>query len=258
MALFNVFRRLMCPSVGPLLHSYSSAAATAARSRSNPDARLFISRIRLCDIRSIQLGNASRSLCLRMRLNSRARICASAISGDISTRCSTKARLKRARLLMPDSPPLIPKLELGTALRICDARTEFLIGACRFVDLADRLAQAGMPGIMESLDRRCHIRKHMPAIGNLNGRRRALPRAVSICAGAIAANELHSGVLLEPGRQRRRFPVRKEINRRAPLKVHQNRAVTLPFVLRPVINSDDFWGGRRWQLHLAHRLNERV
>ncbi len=92
MALFNVFRRLMCPSVGPLLHSYSRAAATAARSRSNPAARLFISRIRLCDIRSIQLGNASRSLCLRMRLNSRARICASAISGDISIRYSTKAR----------------------------------------------------------------------------------------------------------------------------------------------------------------------
>jgi hypothetical protein len=63
MALFNVFRRLMCPSVGPLLHSYSTAAATAARSRSNPAARLFISRIWLCDIRSIQLGNASRSLC---------------------------------------------------------------------------------------------------------------------------------------------------------------------------------------------------
>jgi hypothetical protein len=35
---------------------------------------------------------------------------------------------------------------------------EFLGGACRFVDSADRLAQAGMLGIKESLDRRCHIR----------------------------------------------------------------------------------------------------
>jgi hypothetical protein len=128
--------------------------------------------------------------------------------------------MKRVRLFMPGSPPLVPKLELGRALCICDARTEFLVSACLFVDSADRLTQAGMLGIKESLDRRCHIRKHMPAIGNLNGRRRALPRAVSIGAGAIAANELHSGILLEPSRQRRRFPIRKEINRRAPLKIH--------------------------------------
>jgi hypothetical protein len=100
-----------------------------------------------------------------------------------------------------------------------------------------------MLGIEETLDRCCHIRKHMPAIGNLNGRRRALPRAGSLCAGAIAANELHSWTLLEPGCQRRRFSVRKEINRRAPLKVHQNRAVTLPFALRPVIDSDDCGSG---------------
>src|SRR5262245_20674485 len=33
MALFNVFRRLMCTSVGPLLHSYSRAAATVHHSR---------------------------------------------------------------------------------------------------------------------------------------------------------------------------------------------------------------------------------
>jgi hypothetical protein len=92
MDLFNVFRRLMWPSVGPLLHSYANAATTAARSRSIPAARLFISGIRLCDARSIQPGKAAWSLCLRMRLNSRARICASAITGDISTKCSTKAR----------------------------------------------------------------------------------------------------------------------------------------------------------------------
>src|SRR5262249_23987540 len=71
-------------------------------------------------------------------------------------------------------------------------------------------------------------------------------------------NEFHSGILLEPSRQRRRFPVRKEINRGAPHKVHQNRAVTLPFVLRPVIDSDDFWSGGRWQLKLANPLNDCV
>src|SRR5262245_8982151 len=97
--------------------------------------------------------------------------------------------------------------------------------------------------IEESLDGLSHILVEMPAIGDLNGRRSALPRAVSICAGTIAANEFHSGILFEPGRQRRRFTIRKEINRRASLKVHQNRAVTLPFMLRPVIDSDDSWSG---------------
>src|SRR5215470_1842660 len=72
-------------------------------------------------------------------------------------------------ILAQRAPPLVPKLELGRALHICDARTEFLGGACRFVDSADRLAQAGMLGIKESLDRCCHIRNQMPAIGNLNG-----------------------------------------------------------------------------------------
>jgi hypothetical protein len=66
--------------------------------------------------------------------------------------------MKRVRLLMPGSPPLVPKLELGRALHICDARTKFLGGACRFVDSAGRLAQAGMLGIkvvMRSQKIRC-------------------------------------------------------------------------------------------------------
>ena len=82
-----------CQTNPPKVHD---PAKTLILNKSNfalPYMALFnISRIRLCDIRSIQLGNASRSLCLRMRLNSRARICASAISGDISTRYSTKVR----------------------------------------------------------------------------------------------------------------------------------------------------------------------
>src|SRR5262249_49733892 len=96
-------------------------------------------------------------------------------------------------------------------LSIWKARAEFFGGFGRFVDSADRLAQARMLGIQKSLDRRCHIRKHMPAIGNLNCRRSALLRAVSVCASAIATNELHSGILFEPCRQRGRFAIWKEI-----------------------------------------------
>src|SRR5262249_51091414 len=156
--------------------------------------------------------------------------------------------MKPLHLLVPGSPPFVPKLDLGRALGVRDASAGLLSGACRIVDSANRLAQARVLSVEESLDRICHIRAQVPTIGNLTRRRSALPSALCICAGAITANELHSGILLEPGRQRRRFPVREEINRRAPLKVHQNRAVTLPFVLRPVIDSDGFWSGGCWQL----------
>src|SRR5262245_51511049 len=98
----------------------------------------------------------------------------------------------------------------------------------------------------------------MPAVCDLNGRRRALPRALGIGAGSVTADQFNTGMLLEPVCQRRRFAVRKQINCRAPLEIYQDRAVTLPFVLRPIINSDDFWGGRRWQLNLANPLNERI
>src|SRR5262245_42190970 len=98
----------------------------------------------------------------------------------------------------------------------------------------------------------------MPAVCDLNGRRRALPRALGIGAGSVTADQFNTGMLLEPVCQRRRFAVRKQINCRAPLEIYQDRAVALPFVLRPVIDSDDFWGGRRWQLHLANPPNERI
>src|SRR5215471_17392769 len=164
--------------------------------------------------------------------------------------------MKRLHLFVPGSPPFVPKLDFGRALGVRDASAWLLSGAYRIVDSAHRLAQERVLGVEESLDRICHIRAQVPTVGNLNCQRSALPRALSVCAGAIAANELHSGILLEPSRQRRCFSVRKEINSRAPLKVHQNRAVTLSFMFRPIIDSDDSWSGRRWQLNLANHLND--
>jgi len=66
--------------------------------------------------------------------------------------------MKRLRLLVPGLPPFVPKLDLGRALCIRDARAGLFGGACRIVDSAHRLAQARMLGVEESLDRICHIR----------------------------------------------------------------------------------------------------
>jgi hypothetical protein len=125
-------------------------------------------------------------------------------------------------LLVPGSPPLVPKLDLGRALGVRYASAWLLSGACRIVDSADCLAQARALGVEESLNSICHIRTQAPTVGNLNCRRSALPRAISICAGAITASELHSRILPKPSRQRRRFPVRKEINRKALLNVREH------------------------------------
>src|SRR5215510_4595584 len=98
----------------------------------------------------------------------------------------------------------------------------------------------------------------MPAVGDLNGRRRALPRTLGVCAGAITADQFNAGILLEPVCQRRRFAVRKQINCIVPLKIYQDRAVILSFMLCPVVDSDDLWGGRRRQWCLADPLNKRI
>ena len=66
--------------------------------------------------------------------------------------------MKRLHLLVPGSPPFVPKLDLGRALGVWDARAGLLDGACRIVDSAHRLAQAGVFGVEKSLDRICHIR----------------------------------------------------------------------------------------------------
>src|SRR5262245_17963025 len=108
--------------------------------------------------------------------------------------------MKRLYLFVPGSPPFVPELDPGRALGVRDASAWLLSGACCIVDSAHRLAQARVLGVEESLDRICHIRTQVPTVGNLNCRRSALPRALSVCASAITANELHSRILLEPSR----------------------------------------------------------
>jgi len=65
--------------------------------------------------------------------------------------------MKHLHLLVPGSPPFVPKLDLGRALSVWDASAWLLSGACRIVDSAHCLAQARVLGVEESLDRICHI-----------------------------------------------------------------------------------------------------
>jgi len=65
------------------------------------------------------------------------------------------------RLLVPGSPPFVPKLDLGRALGFRDASAWLLGGACRIFDSAHCLAQSRVLGVEESLDRICHKSPHL-------------------------------------------------------------------------------------------------
>jgi hypothetical protein len=79
----------------------------------------------------------------------------------------------------------------------------------RVVYLAYSLAQAGMIGVEESLDGLSHMFVEMPAIGDLNVRRSALPSAVSICAGSVPADQFNRGrfASIAPAKLNREFPL---------------------------------------------------
>jgi hypothetical protein len=55
-------------------------------------------------------------------------------TGPLSVKCP--------HLFMPGSPPFVPKLDLGRALGIKDARTGLLGGACRIVDSTESATSA--------------------------------------------------------------------------------------------------------------------
>jgi hypothetical protein len=82
-------------------------------------------------------------------------------TGSLSMKC--------LHLLVPGSPPFVPKLDLGRALGVRDASAGLLGGACRIVDSAHRLAQARVFGVEESLDRICHIRAYSALLLGVQG-----------------------------------------------------------------------------------------
>lgn len=65
----------------------------------------------------------------------------------------------------------------------------------------------------------------VPPVRDVNRVRGAESSGLGVCGGPVTADHLDAGVAGEPGGHRRRGPVGQQINRTAPIDVHQDRAV---------------------------------
>ncbi len=72
------------------------------------------------------------------------------------------------------------------------------------------------------------IVEEMPAVGHLQGLRRAESRSLRIGAAAIPTHHLHPGMRLEPRRKRRGLPIRQEIDDQPLFHINQDRAERSP------------------------------
>jgi hypothetical protein len=102
----------------------------------------------------------------------------------------------------------------------------------------------------ESLESLIRILEEMPAVGYLLRLRRSFTRPVSISACAVASDNLNFRVFVQPRFQWRSLSPLQQVDRPALIQIHQNRAVILSFLERPIINSESshlylIWRSRR-------------
>ena len=84
---------------------------------------------------------------------------------------------------------------------------------------------------------------HTPAVADLDGIRSPPADAVGIAAGAITGNDLSTGMILQPGRNRVTLAVRQQVDRPVALQIDDDGAVALAPPPCPVIDADD----ARWR-----------
>jgi hypothetical protein len=83
------------------------------------------------------------------------------------------------------------------------------------------------------------VAQEMPPIADLDGIRSPTADAVGIAAGAITGNDLSTGMILQPGRNRVTLAVRQQVDRPVALQIDDDGAVALAAPPGPVINADD-------------------
>jgi hypothetical protein len=83
------------------------------------------------------------------------------------------------------------------------------------------------------------VAQELPPIADLDGIRSPTADAVGIAAGAITGNDLSTGMILQPGRNRVTLAVRQQVDRPVALQIDDDGAVALAPPPRPVIDADD-------------------
>ncbi|WYB34013.1 hypothetical protein WJ438_01135 [Streptomyces sp. GD-15H] len=105
-----------------------------------------------------------------------------------------------------------------------------------------RFGQAGAMGVHRLLDRLAEVGPQVIAVGNLLGLGRPGPRALPVTAGAVPADDLHLGVLAEPGGQVLALTAVEEMQRTVGGHVDQDRAVVASPAEGEVVHAQHFHG----------------
>jgi hypothetical protein len=80
------------------------------------------------------------------------------------------------------------------------------------------------------------IAQQVPTVSDLNRVRRPLADTVGVGAGAVARDDLDTGVLAEPGGQRFRLPIRQQVHNLIALQIDQNGSVAMATTPSPIID----------------------
>jgi len=95
--------------------------------------------------------------------------------------------------------------------------------------------------LQQPLHRFTKIGYKMKPIGNLDSLRRASRRTVSIVQCAIARDDLHSGMRLQPGRERLSRPIAKHLDGLVTFQIDEEGSVRLTFTNGKIVHTDDLW-----------------
>ena len=85
----------------------------------------------------------------------------------------------------------------------------------------------------------CQVVPQVPAIGDLDRARRAVPGSLGVGTGAVPADDLCAGMGLQPFPQRGRLAVRQQVDHVPRLRIGHHRAVHVPLAQREVIHPGD-------------------
>jgi hypothetical protein len=117
----------------------------------------------------------------------------------------------------------------------------------RFVgDLLGNMPNASMLAVNNGANRITQVAQQVPPVGDLNGIRRPLAGAVCVGAGAIAGNDLNTGMAAQPCGQAFGLSIGQQVDNRIALQINQDRPVAVSATPRPIIDGKDARNWRRF------------
>jgi hypothetical protein len=86
------------------------------------------------------------------------------------------------------------------------------------------------------------VTQQVPTIGNLNGVRSSPVCGFGIDAAAVAADDLGTGMLSQPGSYGVGIAIGKQVDHPAGLQVAQDRSIAMALAPGPVVDAEHPWG----------------